>query len=99
MLSSASSGSHNTDCRGQAASLLTRKGINFYEIGEWQEEERKLTLKLSSYTLDIDIDKMRDVWYKTSYLFDQLQSGEKLPKILSIQTPAPHLSFSQRFLR
>ena len=61
---------------GRAASLLTRKGINFYEIGEWQEE-RKLTLKLSSYTLDIDIDKMRDVWYNTSYLFDKLQSGEK----------------------
>jgi phosphoribosylformylglycinamidine synthase len=61
---------------GQAASLLTRKGINFYEIGEWQQE-RKLTLKLSSYTLDIDIDRMRDIWYKTSYLFDQLQSGEK----------------------
>jgi phosphoribosylformylglycinamidine synthase len=60
----------------QAASLLTRKGINFYEIGEWQQE-RKLTLKLSSYTLNIDIDKMRDIWYKTSYLFDKLQSGEK----------------------
>ena len=37
---------------GRTASLLTRKGINFYEIGEWQEE-RKLTLKLSSYTLSL----------------------------------------------
>ncbi len=61
---------------GEAASLLTRQGINFYEIGEWQQE-RKLTLKLSSYSLDIDIDKMRDTWYKTSYLFDKLQSGEE----------------------
>lgn len=61
---------------GNAISLLNRKGINFYEIGEWQQK-RKLTLKLTSYTLDIDIDRMRDIWYKTSYLFDKLQSGDQ----------------------
>ncbi len=61
---------------GNALHELKKSGVVFYEIGEWQEE-RKLDIKLDHCELNLDIDKMRDVWYKTSYLLDRMQSGEE----------------------
>jgi phosphoribosylformylglycinamidine synthase len=40
--------------------------------------ERKLNLKKQTEQWQFDINKMRDTWYKTSYLLDRKQCGEKM---------------------
>ncbi|MDR2816167.1 MAG: phosphoribosylformylglycinamidine synthase, partial [Proteiniphilum sp.] len=39
-------------------------------------EERKLVVSRETFRKEFDIDRLRDVWYKTSYLLDRKQSGE-----------------------
>lgn len=39
-------------------------------------EERKLVISKETFRKEFDIDQLRDVWYKTSYLLDRKQSGE-----------------------
>ena len=39
-------------------------------------EERKLVISKEAFHKEFDIDQLRDIWYKTSYLFDRKQSGE-----------------------
>ena len=58
-------------------SALGKRGIHAHSIGK-PNAERTLTVKHHAAQLDFDIDEMRDVWYKTSYLLDQKQSTEKL---------------------
>lgn len=41
-------------------------------------KNRTLTFTGKGDKLELDIDQMRDLWYKTSYLLDRHQSGEKL---------------------
>ncbi len=38
---------------------------------------RKFTLKHNEKSYEFDIDRLRDIWYKPSFLLDKLQSGEK----------------------
>ena len=58
-----------------ATKVLERENINFYEIGEVRSG-RTLSIQTSSTKLELNINHLRDVWYKTSYLFDRMQSGE-----------------------
>lgn len=67
--------------------ILEDAGVGYAKIGVPQEE-RKLTIKRHQsnksvpnaeianreLTLEFDIDELRDVWYKTSYLLDRRQS-------------------------
>lgn len=62
---------------GETTKILEREGIIFYEIGEWSQG-RNISIKTSTTELKLDIDHLRDIWYKTSYLFDKMQSTEKL---------------------
>ncbi|MEA5129070.1 MAG: phosphoribosylformylglycinamidine synthase [Proteiniphilum sp.] len=39
-------------------------------------EERKLVISKDTFRKEFDIDQLRDIWYKTSYLLDRKQSGE-----------------------
>ena len=56
--------------------LQTRK-IRYYNIGKVTETGSVFLKRgLSEHTLDID--RLRDVWFMTSYLLDRNQSGEKL---------------------
>ncbi|WP_410478821.1 phosphoribosylformylglycinamidine synthase [Pedobacter heparinus] len=51
------------------------KGITCHKIGE-VSHSATLTIKNSpAETLNFDIDQLRDVWFKTSYLLDKKQSG------------------------
>ncbi|MGO3184316.1 MAG: phosphoribosylformylglycinamidine synthase [Aequorivita sp.] len=59
--------------------LLSEKNIDFKKIGTVSEKEM-LQLKNNSEELSFNISEMRDVWYKTSYLLDKNQSGERLAK-------------------
>lgn len=53
---------------------LSANGINFHKIGE-ASSKATLAIKNGASLLNFDIDHLRDVWFKTSYLLDKKQSG------------------------
>lgn len=58
---------------------LSEKNIAFVKIGTATETET-LRLKHFDTQLNLDIPELRDVWYTTSYLLDQKQSGKQKAK-------------------
>ena len=42
--------------------------------------ERKIFLTHNDFHTKFDIDQLRDKWFRTSYLLDRRQSGEKMAK-------------------
>ena len=54
---------------------LDTNGVSYHKIGEVSSKPN-LMLKNGNDSFDFDIDHLRDVWFKTSYLLDQKQSGE-----------------------
>jgi len=61
----------------EIAEILLENGISYFSIGH-PVEERKLFVKNNDNTLIFDIDKLRDKWFRTSYLLDRRQSGADL---------------------
>ncbi len=59
--------------------LLEKEGVLFHEIGR-PVEGRTMELQTKEENLKLDIDHYRDLWFRTSYLLDRKQSGEKLAK-------------------
>ncbi len=55
---------------------LNKNNIKFYIIGS-PVQKRVLKIKKDAANYNFDINYLRDVWYKTSYLLDSKQSGEK----------------------
>jgi phosphoribosylformylglycinamidine synthase len=51
--------------------------VDFLKIGTIHPE-RTLTIGNGRDNYSFDIDSLRDTWFRTSYLFDRKQSGEKL---------------------
>ncbi|MBR5036492.1 MAG: phosphoribosylformylglycinamidine synthase, partial [Prevotella sp.] len=49
-------------------------GVGFAKIGYPMEDDRQLIIKNGDDEMEFDIDHLRDVWYKTSYLLDRRQS-------------------------
>ncbi len=43
-------------------------------------EERKFIVEKDTFRQEFEVDQLRDVWYETSYLMDQKQSGEEAAK-------------------
>ncbi|HOI50423.1 MAG TPA: phosphoribosylformylglycinamidine synthase subunit PurQ, partial [Prolixibacteraceae bacterium] len=66
-------------CSDNAAveKILSEKGVQFVKIGH-PTSQRQVSLKNFDQQFDFDIDSLRDLWFKTSYLLDRRQSGEKL---------------------
>ncbi|OYQ35459.1 phosphoribosylformylglycinamidine synthase [Flavobacterium cyanobacteriorum] len=58
---------------------LKNNNIAFTLIGQ-PKEGRAITIKNGSTTLEFNIEKTRDTWFKTSYLLDREQSGEQKAK-------------------
>jgi len=54
---------------------LSANGISFHKIGKVTPNPVLTINNEGSETLKLDIDKLRDVWFKTSYLLDIKQSG------------------------
>ncbi len=54
-------------------------GVSFFSIGSFYNK-RVLDIKLHKIHLNLDIDEYRDIWFRTSYLFDTKQVGEVLAK-------------------
>ncbi len=56
---------------------MKSSGVEAHYIGE-VETGNQLTINNGERNLSFDIPKHRDIWYKTSHLLDQKQSGKKL---------------------
>lgn len=63
----------------QAGAVLDATGVEFNAIG-LMSDDRMLTIECNDEGVQLDIDQVRDTWYKTSYLLDRQQSGEALAK-------------------
>lgn len=59
---------------------LEENNIGFARIGCPVEEGRELKLTDGEFNLKLNIDEMRDIWYKTSYLLDRNQSLNGMAK-------------------
>ena len=55
-------------------SFFEERGIGYAKIGYPTPNERTLSIEKDSFKHELDIDFMRDIWYKTSYLLDTKQS-------------------------
>ncbi|GGB87534.1 phosphoribosylformylglycinamidine synthase [Dyadobacter sediminis] len=62
-----------------AEEILAANGVAFHKIGT-VNMAATLVVKDAAGTWDFDIDQLRDVWFKTSYLLDCRQSGPQLAK-------------------
>ncbi len=56
---------------------LAAKGVEAFSLGEPQKE-RKLTISHRSHVLNFEIDPLRKLWFKTSYLFEKNQTTPEL---------------------
>ena len=54
--------------------FMEDQGVGYAKIAYPTPKDRTLTVKAGDYEHVFDIDKLRDVWYKTSYLLDRDQS-------------------------
>ncbi len=68
-----------TKNNAEVEKLLTENGIGFAKIG-YPIAERSLIVVKDDEKYTFDIDAMRDVWYRPSYLLDRKQSGEQCAK-------------------
>jgi phosphoribosylformylglycinamidine synthase len=60
-----------------AEDIMSFNKIDFVKIGE-ANTSGKVLVKNSDENYDFDIQSLRDLWFKTSYLLDRKQSGEEL---------------------
>jgi phosphoribosylformylglycinamidine synthase len=56
---------------------LTENGVGFVSLG-FPVPYRKVRVNNFETETDFDIDSLRDLWFKTSYLLDRKQSGKEL---------------------
>ncbi len=68
----------NNQC-GKVERLLAKHGVKFICIGE-PSDERTVTVSKDDKEYMFFIDYLRDLWFKSSYLLDCKQSGDKLAK-------------------
>ena len=59
--------------------LLHKAGVGFLRIGK-PVAQRKLRVLKDGRKHEFDIDALRDLWFKSSYLLDRKQSGEDCAK-------------------
>lgn len=58
---------------------LKAKGLKFFNIGQ-VTNERTISVSHQSGHFELDINELRDTWYRTSYLLDRKQCGPELAK-------------------
>lgn len=59
--------------------ILDDNNINYISLGH-PEFNGKMKLNMPGVELNLDIETLRDDWYRSSYLLDRRQSGEKLAR-------------------
>ncbi|MCG8308424.1 MAG: phosphoribosylformylglycinamidine synthase [Cytophagales bacterium] len=64
---------------GKAIKVLEEEGIRFNRIGKLHSKHELRIIDIHTQ-FELDIEEMRDLWFKTSYLLDKKQSGEELAR-------------------
>ena len=82
----------------EAEAILTDAKVSFCKIGS-VASGNILNIKNGDQEFSFDIPKLRDVWYKTSYLLDQKQSGKTKAKerFENYKTQALQYTFPSHF--
>ncbi|WP_445385319.1 phosphoribosylformylglycinamidine synthase [Robiginitalea sp. IMCC44478] len=73
--------------------FLEKAGVAFCRIGT-VTEGKSIQLKNYRLTMELDVPKLRDCWYKTSYLLDRRQTAGDLAKVRFEQYKKQPLSFA-----
>ena len=58
---------------------LKSNQIEYFDLGK-VVQQNSISIKKNLQNLVLDISELRDLWFETSYLLDQQQSGEELAK-------------------
>ena len=79
--------------------LLDDLGVGYAKIGYPTPGERTITIKKDDFEHKFDIDHLRDVWYKTSYLLDRRQSmnGRALMRYENYKNQPLQMRFPAKF--
>ena len=79
--------------------FLKDRNIDFYKIGK-PLFKRKFKLRLSENEYDLEIESLRDLWFKTSYLLDRKQAGKELAleRFRNYKNNIQDYSFKENFL-
>jgi phosphoribosylformylglycinamidine synthase len=59
--------------------ILNDRQISYYNLGHF-EATGSIDMSQSGFACSLDLNKMRETWFKTSYLLDRNQSGPVLAK-------------------
>ena len=80
------------------AKVMDEAGVSYAAVAK-PADARQLTITKGNDTQTFDIDQLRDVWYKTSYLLDQHQSmnGCADKRFNNYKNQPLQLHFSDRF--
>lgn len=62
---------------GRIREMFKLARIDYIPVGKLRHD-RLLTIRNAADNCSYEIDRMRDIWFRTSYLFDRHQSGENL---------------------
>ncbi len=79
--------------------FMEQHGIGYAKIGYPMPGERRLIVKKDSWEHSFDIDNLRDIWYKTSYLLDQKQSfnGKAKERFANYKLQPLEIKFNKEF--
>jgi len=61
-------------------SFLEEEGVGYAKIGYPMPDKRSIIVKKDDFEHEFDIDRLRDLWYKTSYILDTKQSMNGMAK-------------------
>ena len=84
--------------KGAAKKMLRELGVRFKVIGK-PSIKRRISILHDGHLYLFDIDALRDVWYKSSYLLDCKQSGNRkaLERYQNYKKQYLHYSFGRYF--
>ncbi len=81
-----------------ALKFLSEKDILYYTIGHYADNGR-VVINKSDFSCSLDVQHLRNVWFKTSYLLDTNQCGEELAKkrFVNYKDQSLHFNFNKSF--
>ena len=79
--------------------FMEEQGVGFAKIGYSVPESRSIVVKADEKELTFDIDALRDIWYKTSYLLDRKQSfnGKAAERFANYKQQPIEMKFPKNF--
>ena len=79
--------------------FMEEQGVGFAKIGYSVPESRSIVVKADEKELTFDIDALRDIWYKTSYLLDRKQSfnGKAAERFANYKRQPIEMKFPKTF--